>query len=63
MALKALDVYKLLPKKNCKECGDPTCLTFAMKLPAEKRMWISARILTNRQSLCWVQPRGPPYSW
>ena len=30
MALKALDIYKLLPKKNCKECGDPTCLTFAM---------------------------------
>lgn len=36
MALKALDVYKLLPKKNCKECGDPTCLTFAMKLAAGK---------------------------
>jgi acetyl-CoA decarbonylase/synthase complex subunit gamma len=36
MALKALDVYKLLPRKNCKECGDPTCLTFAMKLAAGK---------------------------
>jgi acetyl-CoA decarbonylase/synthase complex subunit gamma len=36
MALKALDIYKLLPKKNCKECGDPTCLTFAMKLAAGK---------------------------
>jgi acetyl-CoA decarbonylase/synthase, CODH/ACS complex subunit gamma len=36
MALKALDVYKLLPKKNCKECGDPTCLTFAMKLASGK---------------------------
>ncbi len=36
MALKALDIYKLLPKKNCKECGDPTCLTFAMKLPGGK---------------------------
>src|SRR5512136_1691140 len=36
MALKALDVYKLLPRKNCKECGDPTCLTFAMKLASGK---------------------------
>jgi acetyl-CoA decarbonylase/synthase complex subunit gamma len=36
MALKALDIYKLLPKKNCKECGEPTCLTFAMKLAGAK---------------------------
>jgi acetyl-CoA decarbonylase/synthase complex subunit gamma len=36
VALKALDIYKLLPKKNCKECGDPTCLTFAMKLAGGK---------------------------
>ncbi|MDD1720033.1 MAG: acetyl-CoA decarbonylase/synthase complex subunit gamma [Methanoregulaceae archaeon] len=36
MPLKALDIYKLLPKKNCKECGDPTCLTFAMKLASGK---------------------------
>ncbi|HUK37792.1 MAG TPA: acetyl-CoA decarbonylase/synthase complex subunit gamma [Methanomicrobiales archaeon] len=36
MALKALDIYKMLPKKNCKECGFPTCLTFAMKLAAGK---------------------------
>jgi len=36
MALKALDIYKLLPKKNCKECGAPTCLTYAMKLASGK---------------------------
>ena len=35
-SLKPLDIYKLLPKKNCKECGDPTCLTFAMKLAGGK---------------------------
>lgn len=32
--LKALDVYKLLPGENCKECGHPTCFTFALKLAA-----------------------------
>jgi acetyl-CoA decarbonylase/synthase, CODH/ACS complex subunit gamma len=36
MVLKALDIYKLLPRKNCKECGEPTCLTFAMKLAGGK---------------------------
>ncbi len=36
VALKALEIYKMLPKKNCKECGFPTCLTFAMKLAAGK---------------------------
>jgi acetyl-CoA decarbonylase/synthase complex subunit gamma len=36
VALKALDIYKMLPKKNCKDCGFPTCLTFAMKLAAGK---------------------------
>ena len=32
MALSGLDIYKQLPKTNCKECGFPTCLAFAMKL-------------------------------
>ena len=32
--LKALDVYKLLPGGNCKECGEPTCFIFASKLVA-----------------------------
>lgn len=34
MALTGLDIFKLLPKKNCGECGVPTCLAFAMKLAA-----------------------------
>lgn len=36
MALSGLDIYKLLPKTNCKECGFPTCLAFAMQLAAKK---------------------------
>jgi acetyl-CoA decarbonylase/synthase, CODH/ACS complex subunit gamma len=34
MALTGLDIYKKLPKENCKECGVPTCLAFAMKVAA-----------------------------
>ncbi len=36
MALTGLDIFKQLPKKNCKECGAPTCLAFAMSIAAGK---------------------------
>ena len=36
MALSGLDIYKLLPKTNCKECSFPTCLAFAMQIAAKK---------------------------
>ena len=36
MALTGLDIYKLLPKTNCKECGFATCLAFAMALAQKK---------------------------
>jgi len=36
MGLSGLQIYKLLPKTNCKECGYPTCLAFAMKLAAKQ---------------------------
>ncbi|MBP8294178.1 MAG: hypothetical protein KAX65_15485, partial [Caldilineaceae bacterium] len=36
MALSGLQIYKLLPQTNCKECNFPTCLAFAMKLAAKQ---------------------------
>jgi ArsR family metal-binding transcriptional regulator len=30
-------IYKLLPITNCKNCGEPTCYTFALKLAASQR--------------------------
>ena len=36
MALSGLQIYKHLPKTNCKDCGFPTCLAFAMQLAAKK---------------------------
>jgi acetyl-CoA decarbonylase/synthase complex subunit gamma len=35
MALTGLQIFKLLPKTNCGECGIPTCMAFAMKLAAK----------------------------
>ena len=36
MALSGIQIYKLLPQTNCKDCGFPTCLAFAMKLAAKQ---------------------------
>ncbi len=36
MPLTGIEIFKLLPKTNCKECGVPTCLAFAMSLAAGK---------------------------
>ncbi len=36
MALTGIQIFKLLPKTNCKECGVPTCLAFAMNLASGK---------------------------
>ncbi|MFL7839145.1 MAG: acetyl-CoA decarbonylase/synthase complex subunit gamma [Candidatus Promineifilaceae bacterium] len=36
MALSGIQIYKKLPQTNCKDCGFPTCLAFAMKLAAKQ---------------------------
>jgi acetyl-CoA decarbonylase/synthase complex subunit gamma len=36
MALTGIEIFKLLPKTNCGDCGVPTCLAFAMSLAAGK---------------------------
>ncbi len=41
MALTGIEIYKHLPKTNCKDCGFPTCLAFAMRL-AQKTADLSA---------------------
>lgn len=46
MALKGIDIFKMSPKKNCKECGCPTCMAFSMKvaqgaLPLDKCPYFS----------------------
>ena len=32
MALKGLDIFKLTPKTNCRDCGNATCMAFSMKV-------------------------------
>jgi acetyl-CoA decarbonylase/synthase complex subunit gamma len=36
MALTGIQIFKMLPGTNCKKCGSPTCLAFAMNLASGK---------------------------
>ena len=49
MAISGIQIYKLLPQTNCKECGFPTCLAFAMKLAA-KQIELSACPYVSEES-------------
>ncbi|MBI4319553.1 MAG: acetyl-CoA decarbonylase/synthase complex subunit gamma [Chloroflexi bacterium] len=59
MALSGLEIYKLLPKTNCKECGQPTCLAFAMKL-ATKAAELSACPYVSEESKMALESAGAP---
>ena len=56
MPLTGLQVFKLLPNTNCRECGYPTCLAFAMKLAAEKSRSRSVRMPLPMPAQPWAQP-------
>lgn len=63
MALSGLDIYKLLPKTNCRQCGLATCLAFAMQLAKkavviEKCPFISAesKMILEAQALPPIKP-------
>ena len=49
MALSGIQIYKMLPQTNCKECSFPTCLAFAMKLAA-KQVELSACPYVSEES-------------
>ena len=42
-------VYKLLPQTNCKQCGEPTCFNFALKLAAGQRKLVDCPPLAEPQ--------------
>lgn len=59
MALSGIQIYKLLPKTNCKECGFPTCLAFAMKLSA-KQVSLSACPYVSEESKTQLEAASQP---
>jgi acetyl-CoA decarbonylase/synthase complex subunit gamma len=60
MALTGLDIYKQLPKKNCGECGPPTCLAFAMALAAGKASLESCPYVTEAAKEVLASASAPP---
>jgi acetyl-CoA decarbonylase/synthase complex subunit gamma len=60
MALSGLDIYKLLPKTNCKECGQPTCLAFAMKLAAKQADLSACPYVSEQSKAALAAAAAPP---
>ncbi len=60
MALTGLQIYKLLPQTNCKECGLPTCLAFAMKLAAKQAELAACPYVTETSKVQLEAASAPP---
>jgi len=60
MPLTGIEIYKLLPQTNCKECGDPTCLAFAMKLAAGKTELALCPYLSEEAKAKLEEASAPP---
>ena len=46
---RPLEIFKLLPGKNCKECGEPTCMAFALKLVNDEVDWKQCPLLLEKE--------------
>ncbi len=66
MGLTGIQIYKMLPQTNCKDCGEPTCLAFAMKLAAGKAELVAVPLRVRRgqgealRGQRAADPRGGP---
>ena len=60
MALTAMGVYKSLPKTNCKECGFPTCMAFAMQVAAKQKALTDCTQLSDEAKDEFSDSAAPP---
>ncbi len=60
MGLSGLQIYKLLPKTNCKECGFPTCLAFGMKLAAKQAELSACPYVSDEAKQALEAASAPP---
>jgi acetyl-CoA decarbonylase/synthase complex subunit gamma len=60
MALTGLEIYKLLPKTNCKDCEFPTCLAFAMKLAAKQAELAACPHVSEEAKAALESAAAPP---
>ena len=60
MPLTGIEIFKLLPKTNCGECGVPTCLAFAMNLAAGKAELSSCPYISEEAKTQLAEASAPP---
>ncbi|NIQ39810.1 MAG: acetyl-CoA decarbonylase/synthase complex subunit gamma [Proteobacteria bacterium] len=60
MGLTGIQIFKLLPKTNCGECGVPTCLAFAMALAAGKAELASCPYVSDEAKAQLAEASAPP---
>jgi len=60
MALTGIQIFKLLPKTNCKECGVPTCLAFAMNLASGKAELAACPYVSDEAREKLAEASAPP---
>ena len=60
MAMTGMSVYKNLPKTNCKECGFPTCLAFAMQVAAKQKALTDCPHLSDDAKEAFSDASAPP---
>jgi acetyl-CoA decarbonylase/synthase, CODH/ACS complex subunit gamma len=60
MALTGIQIFKLLPKTNCGECGSPTCLAFAMALAAGKAELEKCPTISDEAKAQLSEASAPP---
>ena len=60
MALSGVEIFKLLPKTNCKKCGHPTCLAFAMKLAQRQASLDSCPDVSEEAKKVLGEASAPP---
>lgn len=56
----AIELYKLLPKKNCGECKFPTCLAFAMQLANKKASLENCPYIDESAKTALQESGAPP---
>jgi acetyl-CoA decarbonylase/synthase complex subunit gamma len=60
MALTGMQIYKNLPKTNCKDCGLPTCMAFAMQVAAKQRALTDCPHITEAAKAAMSEASAPP---
>jgi acetyl-CoA decarbonylase/synthase complex subunit gamma len=60
MALTGMQIYKSLPKTNCKDCGLPTCMAFAMQVAAKQRALTDCPHISEEGKSALSEASAPP---